>query len=276
MRLTVLASGSGGNSILVEAAGARILVDAGLPPRELAKRLDRTVTGTRLDDVQAVVCTHEHTDHASGVAALASAGLAVHCTAGTARACNLTGTRQIIAGESSMIGGLRIVPVALPHDAVEPVGLIFVDEGGSAGILTDCGHPTPEVALAFAACDVLVLETNYDTAMLRGGTYPPAVKRRIGGQFGHLSNEESAALLRLMHRPRAQVLVLAHLSALNNRPRLARSVVQKTLVDLGVRPRILVARQEGPLAPITCERGLANILPDSDNRQLSLAFPDWA
>src|SRR5262249_33625865 len=160
MRLTVLASGSGGNSILVEADRARVLVDAGLAPRDIARRIDRTVTGARLDDVQAVIVTHEHEDHASGAPALASAGLTLFCTAGTARAAKLARTREICAGETTGVGALEGLPVTLLHDAAEHVGLILRDEGGSAGIILDCGHADADAARAFAACDVLILQTN--------------------------------------------------------------------------------------------------------------------
>jgi len=272
MRLTVLASGSGGNSILVEAERTRVLVDAGLPPREIAKRIERLATGSRLDDVQAVLVTHEHEDHASGAPALASAGLTLFCTEGTARVSRWSGTRQIAAGERTEIGALEVIPVALPHDAEEPVGFVIRAGGGSAGIITDCGHATPEVADAFAGCDILVLETNHDPDLLRTGSYPPFLKRRIGSQFGHLANEDAAELLRMMHRPRLQVLVLAHLSQMNNRPRLARTVIDKSLKRMGIRPRVLVAVQEKPIAPIACAKGQVHILPASDDRQLCLAF----
>ncbi|HKA90500.1 MAG TPA: MBL fold metallo-hydrolase [Haliangiales bacterium] len=274
MRLTVLASGSGGNSILVEADRTRVLVDAGLAPRDIARRIDRTVTGARLDDVQAVIVTHEHEDHASGAPALASAGLTLFCTAGTARAAKLARTREICAGETTGVGALEVLPVTLPHDAAEHVGLILRDEGGSAGIILDCGHADADAARAFAACDVLILETNHDPDLLKAGSYPPFLKRRIGSRLGHLSNGDAADFLRFMGRPRVQVLVLAHLSQMNNRPRLARAEIDKALKRLGIRPRVLVAVQEKPTAPIACVKGTTHILPASDDRQLCLAFPD--
>jgi phosphoribosyl 1,2-cyclic phosphodiesterase len=274
MRVTVLASGSGGNSILIEADRTRILVDAGLAPREIAKRIDRTSTGARLDDVQGMILTHEHEDHASGAAALASAGLRLFCTAGTARAAKLARTHDICAGHVTRVGALEVLPVTLPHDAAEHVGLILRDEGGSVGIILDCGHADADVARAFAGCDVLVLETNHDPDLLRAGSYPPFLKRRIGSRFGHLANEEAADLLRLMGAPRVQVLVLAHLSRMNNRPRFARAEIDKSLKRMGIRPRVLVAPQEKPTAPVACIKGTTHILPASDDRQLCLAFPD--
>jgi phosphoribosyl 1,2-cyclic phosphodiesterase len=274
MRVTVLASGSAGNSILIEADRTRLLVDAGPSARELARRLDRSATATRLEDVQAVLVTHEHSDHVGGASALSSAGLALFATAGTARAARLTRSRPIAAGEPFEVGALAVTPVALPHDAAEPVGFVLSDGEARVGILTDCGHPDPAVAAAFAGCDVLVLETNHDPDMLRAGGYPPTLKRRIGGRRGHLSNEQAAELLRLMGRPAPRAIVLAHLSQMNNRPRLARLAVERALAALGERPRLLVASQGRPTAPVACEAGGIRVLPAEDDRQLALAFPD--
>jgi phosphoribosyl 1,2-cyclic phosphodiesterase len=270
--VTVLASGSAGNAILVEAEGTTLLVDCGLAPRELARRMERSAAAARLEDVQGVLCTHEHTDHASGLAALASAGLAAYVTDGTARALNLGATVTVAAGARLTIGAIEVLPVAMPHDAAEPVGFIVDDGHGRAGIITDCGHPAPDVAAAFATCDLLVLETNFDRDLLAAGPYPASLKRRIGGPLGHLSNREAAELLCLMVRPCAQVLILAHLSVENNKPRLARAAVEKALADLGVRPRLLVAGQERPLAPVECLKGRATILPGMDDRQLCFSF----
>jgi phosphoribosyl 1,2-cyclic phosphodiesterase len=278
VRVTVLASGSAGNSILVEAERTRLLVDAGLSARELAKRLELSATPTRLDDVQAVCVTHEHGDHIGGVASLASAGLTVYATAGTARAARLSGTQTIVAGEAFTVGALEVTPVRMPHDAAEPVGFVFSDGQARAGILTDCGHAAPEVASSFAGCEVLVLETNHDPDMLRAGSYPPTLKRRIGGSRGHLSNEQAAEMLRQLAgcgKAAPRVLVLAHLSTTNNRPRLARQVIEKQLGKIGWKPRLLVATQERPSAPVAAERGQVAVLPSHDDRQLRLCFPDF-
>jgi phosphoribosyl 1,2-cyclic phosphodiesterase len=274
VRVTVLSSGSAGNAILVEADGTRVLVDAGLYARDLARRLEKSGAGARLEDVRGILCTHEHGDHAGGVPALASAGLEVYATSGTARALGLTGTITVAAGQTRTVGARAVLPVAMPHDAAEPVGFIVDDGEGRAGFITDCGRATADVAAAFAACDVLVLEANYDRDLLRAGPYPPALKRRVDGPLGHLSNAEAADLLRLMARPRAQVIVLAHLSAENNRPRLARAAVDRALAELGARPRVLVAAQDKAAAPIECQRGTARVLPGMDDRQLCFEFSE--
>jgi phosphoribosyl 1,2-cyclic phosphodiesterase len=277
LRVTVLSSGSSGNAILVEADSTRVLVDAGLPARDLVRRLEHSAAATRLDEVEGILCTHEHGDHAGAVPALASAGLAVYATAGTARALNLTGTTTVAADARFTVGALEVLPVAMPHDAAEPVGFIVDDGEGRVGVITACGRPAPEVAAAFASCDVLVLETNYDPDLLAAGPYPAPLKRRIAGPSGHLSNREAADLLRLMYagpRPRVQVLILAHLSEENNRPRLARAAVDRALAEVGARPRVLVAGQDKPVAPVACRGGAAQVLPGMDHRQMRFAFSD--
>jgi phosphoribosyl 1,2-cyclic phosphodiesterase len=307
MRVTVLASGSGGNSVLVEAEGTRVLIDAGMPPRKLAQRLEHTGLPTRLDDVQAVLVSHEHGDHASGVAALASAGLSVHATAGTIRALaqpgrnggppvRLPGACELAAGEVVRVGALRVVPIAVPHDAAEPVMFVIESESGRAGVLVDLGHADPVVSGRFAGLDVLVLEANHDPDLLRLGQYPPTLKRRIAGRLGHLSNEQCTEVLRqIMHgrgeshgalgqggqaeaprdprRGLPRALVLAHLSATNNRPKLARSVVERALPS-HQRPRLFVAAQDRATPPLEIGPGGVRAWPSHDQRQLALAFPD--
>jgi phosphoribosyl 1,2-cyclic phosphodiesterase len=278
MRVTVLASGSSGNAVLVEAEGTRVLVDAGLVPRKLDQRFARTGLDVKLDDVQAVLVTHEHGDHAVGVAGLSSAGLATYATSGTARALGLPAVREIGAGVRLEIGALSIEPIAVPHDAVEPVAFLLSDGVSRVGILVDVGHVDAELAEAFAGCDVLLLEANHDVDLLRLGQYPPTLKRRIAGRLGHLSNDQTAEALRLMARcarprPLPRVLVLGHLSLQNNRPRLARVAAEKALPVAG-RPTLLVAPADRPLSPIELIGGRVRVLPEADQRQLSLSFGD--
>ena len=278
MRVTVLASGSSGNAILVEAEGTRVLIDAGLPPRRLDQRLQRAGLGVGLEDVQAVLCTHEHGDHGGGVPALASAGIAVFATTGTARALDLPAARTISAGVRFEVGALTVEPVGVPHDAAEPVAFVVSDGVARVGVLVDCGHADVDVAEAFSGCDALVLEANHDAELLRFGAYPPTLKRRIARRLGHLSNDQCAEMLHLIARaarprPLPRVLVLAHLSQENNRPKLARAAIEKALPAPG-RPTLLVAPPDRALAPIELIGGRVRVLPEGSQRQLSLAFPD--
>lgn len=274
MRVTVLASGSAGNSVLVEAARTRLLIDAGLKPEELRRRIELAASTTRLEDIKAVCVTHEHRDHVSGVLALASAGMSVYATAGTARQGRLSGVHEISAGTATCIDELEIMPVALPHDASQPVGFVLSDGLTRTGILTDCGAPSREIAASYAGCDVLILETNHDLDMLRAGLYPASLKRRIAGTKGHLSNEQAAELLRLLAPSAPKVLVLAHLSQVNNRPRLARLAVERAFAHFDTRPRIVIAPQDRPTPPIHAEAGDVTVMASRGERQLSLSFAD--
>src|SRR5262249_38711292 len=153
------------------------------------------------------------------------------------------------------IDEILVNAVAMPHDAAEPVGFIIEDGTGRVGVITDCGCPDAAVAEAFSDCDVLVLETNHDVDLLRAGPYPASLKRRIASLRGHLSNEEAGTLLKMMGKPTAQVLVLAHLSVENNQPRLARAAIERALVEIGVRPRVLIAGPDRPVPPVVAEKG---------------------
>jgi phosphoribosyl 1,2-cyclic phosphodiesterase len=270
--MSILASGSAGNSLFVEAGGTRLLVDAGLPARELSRRLAFVPQAPAPERMDALLLTHEHADHAAHAMGLVRRGLEAYATAGTLSALGLPpeGCRPIEAGRLFSVGAIEVTPVPLPHDAADPVAFLLGHEGSRIGIITDCGHPAAEVADAFSGCDVLVLEANHDAHMLRYGSYPPSLKRRIGGTRGHLSNDEAGELLRLMAQrgglPRC--VVLAHLSHLNNRPTLARSAVARVI---GRRPvRVVVATQGRALAPITLEGESVTIADGLPGEQLQL------
>lgn len=231
LRFTSLGSGSSGNATLVEARprdGApptRVLVDCGLPPRQLATRL--AARGLSAGDIDAVFVTHEHSDHAGGVLALQHRhGTPVWASAGTwarATARHVDAPACLVArdGELIVVGSISLAPFAVPHDAAEPLQLSCSDGEHRIGILTDIGEPTDAVALALQGCAALLLETNHDPAMLAAGTYPAWLKRRIGGYRGHLANGQAAALLDACRHDGLRHVVAAHLSRQNNRPELA-------------------------------------------------------
>lgn len=231
IRFASLGSGSKGNALLVEAGGTRVLVDCGFGTRETAARLERL--GVAPESVSAVLVTHEHGDHVGGVAACAARfGWAVHASHGTAAAA-----RQLAAGvvrrfdshAAFAIGDLEIHPYPVPHDAREPTQFVFSDGACSLGVLTDAGSITPHIVAMLTECAALVLECNHDAAMLARGRYPPPLKRRIAGGYGHLDNLAAADLLRSIGSQGLQHVVAAHLSEENNTPGLARAALADAL-----------------------------------------------
>lgn len=264
MQLTILSSGSGGNVLCIASGETCIYVDAGLQNGRLRERWQRFSTlhgGTPRAQARAVFLTHEHADHATGADDLAAQGLPLYATAGTAAAARLSArgraqVREIAAGTPVVHGALRVLPVALPHDAAGPVAYVIEDGTLRLGVLTDCGAPSAEVARSFADCDALVLETNHDRRMLLCGPYSERLKRRIASGMGHLSNAQSAELLTAIlsvSRIQPALVVCAHLSKTNNRPELAVSAVRSVLPD--PRTRVLVAAQDDPMAPLALGPG---------------------
>jgi phosphoribosyl 1,2-cyclic phosphodiesterase len=232
MRFASLGSGSRGNALLVEAGNTRVLVDAGFGPREISRRLERL--GLVADDVDAVLVTHEHSDHVGGVFACARRfGWAVLLTHGTLAACPGSGTgvrTTIIDGHEPLsVGDISVHPFPVPHDAREPVQFVLADGARRLGVLTDAGHVTPHMVAMLDACDALVLECNHDVGMLAQGSYPQALKRRIGGLWGHLDNVAAASLLSRVRHSSLRHVVAAHISAENNSPGLAQAALSAAL-----------------------------------------------
>lgn len=232
MRFASLGSGSRGNALLVEAGNTRLLVDAGFGPREMSRRLERL--GLTAEAVDAVLVTHEHSDHIGGVFACARRfGWAVLLTHGTLAACADAGadTRITIIDnhESASVGDIRVQPFPVPHDAREPVQFTLTDGARRLGVLTDAGHVTPHMVAMLEGCDALVLECNHDAGMLEQGRYPRALKRRIGGPWGHLDNAAAASLLSQIGAAKLQHVVAAHLSEENNSPALAQAALSAVL-----------------------------------------------
>ena len=272
MRLSLLGSGSSGNVAYLEAEGGRtrVLVDAGLSKSEIELRLLRIPDPAgwiTLERIDGVLVTHDHNDHAGCARSL---GRPIWATAGTRRACELDAT-LVRAGDRFTVGAFEVLPVLLPHDAIETVGYVVSDGKSKVGILTDCGHDAADVAAAYAGCDVLVLEANYDPNMLKVGPYPFSLKRRVGGNRGHLSNEQSASLLRQMCHlaPAPRLVIAAHLSQANNRAQLAKRALDRALGRGG---RVIVATQARGTPIITIENGRVLCEPDP-NEQLTFDFP---
>ena len=233
MRFASLGSGSRGNALVVEAGATCLLLDCGFGPREIAFKLDRL--GLSPEALSGILVTHEHSDHVAGAFKLAARHrLAVWMTHGTLTAssagCGESPRVELIDGQQPFqVGDLEIHPFPVPHDAREPVQFVFSDGRHRLGVVTDLGSSTPHVERMLTGCDALVLECNHDAGMLQRGGYPPHLKRRIAGRFGHLDNAAAAALLAGLDTSRLQHLIAAHLSQQNNLPALARSAMAEVL-----------------------------------------------
>lgn len=230
MRFASLGSGSRGNALVVEAGGTRILLDCGFGPRNLAQRLARA--GLVPEDLAAILVTHEHADHVGGVAACARRyGIDVFLSHGTLGAAPLAGASvEVIDGHTPFaIGDIELRPFPVPHDAREPTQFVFSDGACRLGVLTDAGCVTPHMVEMLSGCEALILECNHDAAMLAAGRYPPHLKRRIAGRFGHLDNAAAADLLAQVDRSRLRHVVAAHLSQENNTPALATAALAAVL-----------------------------------------------
>ena len=235
LRFASLGSGSSGNCLVADAGGTVVMVDCGLSLTETERRLERV--GLQPGQVDAILVTHEHGDHAGCVFDFAAAhGAAVYCTHGTLAALKaegkaLDGVRvTIINGRQSFFhDGMQVMPFTVPHDAREPVQYVLSDGASKLGVLTDIGISTAHVERTLSGLDALVLECNYDHDLLWRGTYPRWLKERISGPFGHMDNLDTERLLGALDRSRLKHVIGAHLSRENNRPELARAALARAL-----------------------------------------------
>ena len=261
--VSVLASGSRGNSAIVRSATTTILVDAGISCRETFKRMK--AAGDDPHILSAILITHEHTDHVYGLAVLArKLNVPIFMTGAThqawARAVrDSVGEKPEVAklelfssGCRFQIGDIAVTPFTIPHDAADPVGFAFRSEGIKVAIATDLGYVPPNVCDHLRACDVLVIESNHDVEMLRGGPYPWSVKQRVMSRVGHLSNDALADFFASDYDGSAAYVVLAHLSEQNNHPEIARRAAEKALSPRRnlLHNRVLLAAQSEPMEAI--------------------------
>ena len=221
MRVASLGSGSKGNATIVQHGATTLMIDCGFSLRQCEQRIQRL--GIQPDAIDAILVTHEHSDHSAGVERLSRQyGIPVWTTVGTARAVfdSCLDFHRLAEGTEVVIGDIRILPVTVPHDANEPLQFIFEGDltGKRFGILTDAGHITSHMIRCFSELDGLLLEFNYDEAMLEAGPYPPMLKQRVSGRHGHLSNDQSVELLEAIERSNLRCLIAAHISEKNNTP----------------------------------------------------------
>jgi phosphoribosyl 1,2-cyclic phosphodiesterase len=236
LRFRSLGSGSTGNATLVEATSggrrSRLLIDCGFGLKHLDVRLARA--GLAACDIDAIFITHEHGDHIGCARALSRRErIPVWMSEGTWLAAgghDFEGRLHIARdGTAIEIGDLLVQPFTVPHDAREPLQLRCSDGARSLGVLTDLGHATPHVLARLAGIDALMLEFNHDSEMLARSAYPPFLKLRVGGNYGHLSNAAAAAIAQALRHDGLQYMLGAHLSEQNNRPELVRRAMAEAL-----------------------------------------------
>lgn len=231
MRFASLGSGSRGNGTLVEQNNTCVLVDCGFSMKEAESRLAKL--GSAAEKISAILVTHEHGDHINGVGALARKyTIPVWATGGTFSADRL-GERiemnRICSHTAFAIGDIEVQPFPVPHDAREPTQFVFGNGDKRLGLLTDVGSRTAHLEQQLSACDALILECNHDKALLDNGEYPLSLKRRVGGDLGHLSNAQAADILGRLDTSKLTQLVAAHLSEKHNTPSLAQAALAEVL-----------------------------------------------
>jgi phosphoribosyl 1,2-cyclic phosphodiesterase len=248
----VLASGSSGNAALLATENTRILVDAGLSMRELSKRL--TSVGESLDSIDAILVTHEHSDHVSGLAVLArnkGVRATIYMTRLTAPAIDW-GARPparleaFQAGSTFQIGDIEVQSFSIPHDAIDPVGYCFEAQGVRIGVATDLGYVPESIKFHLRRTNVLLLEANHDLDMLKVGPYPWSVKQRVMSRVGHLSNLHVSDYLMQDLASCTANLILGHLSEQNNHPAIVQLVAAEALERRGLETRLSIASQTTP------------------------------
>ena len=244
MRLSVLSSGSSGNATYMETDSGGLLVDAGLSRRRIESLLARI--SRSLDDVQAILLTHGHSDHTCGVRSLLrDRNLMVFAAPGVGESF---GANPVVPGEACKVGGLSATFFEVPHDSLT-YGVRISDEAGAVAMATDLGEAGVDVLRCMRGAEAIVLEANHDHDWLRSGPYSASLKRRISSRQGHLSNRQAADAAVALAPHGLKDLVLAHLSRTNNSPNRACGTVHGALRQAGhggVRVKAAIAGHPTP------------------------------
>lgn len=244
LAVCVLASGSKGNAIYISDGFTSILVDAGFSAIEIKRRLKSR--GLNPKEINAILVTHEHSDHIQAVGVLSrQLLLPVYVNRKIKNIASLASTvhemRTFESGSPFQINNLVVHPFAVSHDAAEPVGFTIGQNGKRIGLATDLGIVTPSVMENLKDCHLLIIEANHDPDMLVNGPYPWTLKQRIQSRSGHLSNKQSKNLLGELQHRHLQHVILAHLSEINNAPQKVLNEVSKAFTRCT--PRVTVASQ---------------------------------
>lgn len=238
MQIHVLASGSTGNATFIEMEDTKLLVDAGISTRRIKQSLD--AIGTKVEDIDGVLITHEHRDHVNGLTTLLKKyKIPAYARPDTWQSMYCRGVLPEecckALPDSLSIGRIKIEPFSISHDAADPVGFRLYAGSSKVSVATDLGFVTPTVKEALSLSDVMVLESNHDVEMLKNGSYPWHLKKRIMSNRGHLANTDAGWTLARVDRKAHTHVFLAHLSQENNRPELAEDTVAEILTNQGCR-----------------------------------------
>lgn len=258
MIVSPLGSGSAGNCYFFESDGTRLLIDAGFGPRETEKRL-RSV-GESLENIAAILITHEHYDHIRGAEKIARKfGTPLYMTNGTLRASGIDEADTPVTifrnNSSFRIGDLQVHARRTIHDAADPACFVIeAVDGTRVGLASDLGAVDDDILAHLAGCDGLLFESNHDLDLLREGTYPWSLKKRIMSRFGHLSNDDSMAALQRLLGPDLKNLCLIHLSEKNNHESIVRRMANDLLTRTGVQLELAIAAQRAPIPSLQIAR----------------------
>jgi len=264
---TTLASGSTGNAALVSCGDTHILLDAGISAKRITAGLAEL--GVKPHQLSAILLTHEHGDHVSGLRVLSKkAGAPIYATRPTLwewyKRNQCDEVRELFrpqeAGTGVQIGALWAESFPTPHDAAGSVGWSIASASGRMVLCTDLGHVTEEVRQAVAGCDLLVCEANHDAGWVRSGPYPYYLKQRILGDYGHLSNEAGAELAAFAVEYGTKQVILAHLSQQNTPPVRAYETAARRLLAMGCNPERDISLMVAPrdqVGPVCCLKGAA-------------------
>lgn len=249
----MLASGSAGNAAFLSTSKTRVLIDAGLSVRELTRRLAEI--GEKPEDLDAVLITHEHSDHISGLPRLVRARarqkkpISVYISRLTAPMVEWDGmdappaVEHFQSGSDWTVGDVKVQSFGIPHDAEDPVGFCFEAEGIKVGVATDLGYVPDSIKFHLRGAHFLLFESNHAIEMLRVGPYPWSVKQRVMSRKGHLSNDTTCEYIENDLDGGVQALILGHLSEQNNHPVIVRQGAESSLLRRGIAPRLVIAEQ---------------------------------
>ena len=240
MKFSPLYSSSSGNCSLITAGKTKVLVDAGLTGKAIEAALAEL--GVSASELSAIVVTHEHTDHIKSVGVLSRRyNVPVYANEGTWKAMkdqvggvSFSNVRTFVTGQDFYIGDLNVTPFPISHDAAEPVGYSFFNKGANLVYMTDTGCITEPLLETAKGADLLFIESNHDVGMLKCGSYPYQLKKRILSDKGHLSNDACGSLLKKLYACGVRRAILAHLSHENNTESIAYGTVRKALTDEGI------------------------------------------